>query len=285
MSWSGGKDSAYALHRVLEAGVYDVKYLFTTIDGHTKTVAIHELPESLLQQQADQLDITLIKCYLHNKDNDAYETAMRSAMLSMQAEGIHHIIFGDLFLQDLRQYREEMMRGFGMTSVFPLWQMKSTDLVKDFVAKGFKSALCSVNEKYLPKTWAGKMIDNHFLQSLPEHVDPCGENGEYHSFCFDGPIFKNAVNFKTGDLVSKALQLNQAADTADSRILMWHLQLQPAARKLGCPRCQRSFECNSADIEHCKCNAVVISREVKDLIQSKYGDCLCASCLQELADR
>ena len=287
MSWSGGKDSAYALHQILQAGVYDVRYLLSTIDADTQRLAIHELPEALLDQQAQLIGIPLKKCYLYNKDNQAYENAMNEMLLGMQEEGIHHIIFGDLFLEDLRHYREEMMKALGMVCVFPLWQMDSANVVADFVAKGFRSVICSVNETYLHNSWVGKIIDESFLESVPAHVDPCGENGEYHSFCFDGPIFKHAVDFTRGKIFSKSFELNKTVEDANSssKLQMWYLEIlpKPPGRQLKCARCNSSFECNSADVTNCQCNAVPLSIEIQAVIKTKYDDCLCVNCLQELA--
>ena len=286
MSWSGGKDSAFALHTIIGEGIYDVRYLLSTIDGNSRRLTIHEVQETLLEQQAQLIGIPLKKCYLYNKDNKSYEAALHSTLTEMKEEGIHHIIFGDLFLEDLRSYREEMMKAFGMVCVFPLWQMDSLNVVNDFVAKGFKSVICSVNDTYLPGTWVGKLIDESFLESLPAKIDPCGENGEYHSFCFDGPIFKHAIDFTHGKTFSKSFKLNQICDDANSpsKLLLWYMEILPGpvTRQLTCARCKQRFVCNSSDVENCQCNAVMLTREITTALENNYEDCLCSNCLQKL---
>ncbi len=287
MSWSGGKDSAYALFKIREEAVYDVRYLFTTFDGSSRTMAIHEVPEWLLEQQAQLVGIPLKKCYLFDSNNAAYETALHRVLEPLQQEGIQHIIFGDLFLEDLRSYREELMKRFGMTCVFPLWQMDSRTLLSDFVAKGFKSMICSVNGNFLTADAVEKMIDDEFIKSLPPTVEPCGENGEYHSFCFDGPVFEHAVAFTKGQTLSKSFQLNQTAGDANNSpaVVIWHMEFLPihAVRQLTCARCNNDFLCNSSDIQNCQCNGLALSEDIKNQVAIAYKDCLCVNCLRELA--
>ena len=193
LSWSGGKDCAYALHTLAAEGLYEVKYLLSTFNGTTKRLNMHGVPEALMEAQAAEIGIPLIKVYVFNSSNEAYETAMAKALTDVRGEGISHIIFGDIFLDDLRNYREKTMQVLGMQTHFPLWKLDTLALIKDFLAKKFRSIACCVHDAYLPREWAGRIIDESFLKELPPSVDACGENGEYHSFCFDGPIFKKPL--------------------------------------------------------------------------------------------
>lgn len=293
ISWSGGKDCAYALHKVLCEGVYDVKYLLSSFNGEHKRLSMHDVPEALIEQQAVQIGIPLIKVYVYGSSNEAYESAMAKALTHLQAEGIAHIIFGDIFLEDLRRYRENSMRAIGMQTVFPLWKNDTLVLLKDFIAKKFRSIICCVYDAYLPKQWAGRMIDESFLNELPPNVDPCGENGEYHSFCFDGPIFKKPLQISTGQVTYKALELNIAASdgtvvtAAASGFWFCELALSSVNYKhelKSCPRCTQAFECKPGHVASCHCSAVKLSDATYDLIRNKYDDCLCANCLRELSN-
>ena len=288
MSWSGGKDSAYALHQIMLGGLYDVRYLVSTIDGNSKRISIHEVPESLIEEQAFLIGIPLLKIYLHDQSNEAYKNQMGAMLSRVKNEGIYHIIFGDLFLQDLRNYREEMMNRFGMQCVFPLWQMDSLFVVQDFIAKGFRSIICSVNETWLSQSWVGRAIDEASVADLPASVDPCGENGEYHSFCYDGPVFQHRIAIKSGLVSSKSFELKLSGVDGIASVTtttLWYIHLSQinALRRIECGRCGTSFECNAADVINCQCNAVVITSTQQDLIKNNYADCLCANCLQQLA--
>ncbi len=293
ISWSGGKDCAYALHTVLAEGLYEVKYLLSTFNGHHKRLSMHGVPETLIEEQAAQIGITLIKVYVYTTSNEEYETAMAKALTDLQAAGIAHIIFGDIFLKDLRSYRENSMKAIGMQPVFPLWKNDTLVLLKDFIAKKFRSITCCVYDANLSKEWAGRIIDESFLNELPPNVDPCGENGEYHSFCFDGPVFKKPLQIATGQVIYKALELNTAssddAGAASTVSGFWfcELVLQSGSNKhelKSCPRCNQPFECKPGHVASCHCSAVKLSDATYDLIRNKYDDCLCASCLKELSN-
>ncbi len=197
-SWSGGKDSSYALYKIFSEAVYDVKYLLSTFNGTYKRLSMHGVREELIDAQAAQLGIPLLKMYVYEANNLEYEHQMQTALSLAKSEGIHHVIFGDIFLEDLRAYREQKMAALDMHCVFPLWKMDTTCIVKDFIAKGFKTCICCINDGYLDDTWCGKMIDENFLNELPTHVDACGENGEFHSFCFDAPFYKQPILIAQG---------------------------------------------------------------------------------------
>jgi len=204
-SWSGGKDSSYALNKVLEDGIYEVKYLLGTFNGNFHRLSMHGVREEMIQTQADYIDIPLLKVYVYEANNEEYESQMNLMFAKIKQEGIHTVIYGDIFLEDLRKYREDTMATLGMKCVFPLWKMDTKKLILSFIEKKFKTAICCVNDGYLDESWLGKMIDDRFMKELPENVDPCGENGEYHSFCFEGPIFKKPLAIALGDKTYKEL--------------------------------------------------------------------------------
>ncbi len=207
MSWSGGKDSSYALHKVLQEGVYEVKYLLSTFNGNYKRLSMHGVREELIEAQAESIGIPLLKVYVYEASNAEYEKQMQEILLQAKAENINHVIFGDIFLEDLRQYREQKMALLDMHCVFPIWKMDTRWLVNDFIAKGFKTCICCSDDGYLDESWCGRMIDESFLKALPSTVDACGENGEFHSYCFEGPIFKKPIKIITGEKTYKALEI------------------------------------------------------------------------------
>ncbi|HXU25590.1 MAG TPA: diphthine--ammonia ligase [Bacteroidia bacterium] len=229
--WSGGKDSAYCLHKVLSEKLADVKYLLTTINDEFKRVSMHGIQEVLLDKQVEAIGIPLLKVRVREGTNSEYEKQMEAILLQAKAEGVSHVIFGDIFLEDLRIYRENNLAKVGMKAIFPLWKMDTTYLINDFFKKGFKTITCCVNDGYLTGEWAGKKINKQFIEQLPTNVDPCGENGEYHTFCYDGPIFKNKIEFKGGEKVYKALPLKTNNDcTSQSEITtkgFWFYDLIP----------------------------------------------------------
>jgi uncharacterized protein (TIGR00290 family) len=198
MSWSGGKDSSFALYKVLEEGLYDVKYLLSTINGEHKRLSMHGVMEALIEVQSRQIGIPLLKVYVYEANNAEYEQQMSKVLKQAMSEGIQTILFGDIFLEDLRAYREEKMQQLNMQCVFPIWKVTTRQLVHDFIQKGFKTVTCCINDGYLDEGWAGRFIDENFISDLPKNVDPCGENGEFHSFCYAGPIFKNDIPIAIG---------------------------------------------------------------------------------------
>jgi len=203
-NWSGGKDSAYALYKIQQDKLYDIKHLLTTINNEYKRISMHGVREELLETQAASIGQSLTKIYLPEFPSMAdYNTQIRSTLLEFKKEGIDQAVFGDIFLEDLREYREEQLMQVGMNAVFPLWKMNTKSLVTDFIKAGFKAVVVCVDERWLDKSFAGKIIDEKFIASLPANVDPCGENGEFHSFVYDGPIFKFPVKFNIGEVVYK----------------------------------------------------------------------------------
>ncbi len=203
-NWSGGKDSAFALYKILNENKYSVERLVTTISKQYRRISMHGVREALLDQQAENIGIPLEKVWLPDVASmEVYEEVVSSKMIELKEKQIDHAIFGDIFLEDLKKWRQEQLAKVGMKAVFPLWKMDSHKLVNEFIDLGFKTIVVSVDTKYLDESYAGQVIDREFLKQLPSNVDPCGENGEFHSFVFDGPIFKKPVSFTVGEKLYK----------------------------------------------------------------------------------
>jgi uncharacterized protein (TIGR00290 family) len=205
--WSGGKDSAYCLDRVLNENLFEVRYLLTTLNAGFRRVSMHGVREELLDRQAESIGIPLLKVWVSDGSNEEYERQMGAVLSKAKSEGIRHVIFGDIFLEDLRAYRERNLAGIGMEAVFPLWQSDTAEVVGDFIRRGFKAIVCCTNDAWMGGDWTGRLIDEAFVKALPAGVDPCGENGEYHSFCFDGPIFKKQIGCTTGEKIFRPLEV------------------------------------------------------------------------------
>src|SRR5688572_9500050 len=196
ISWSGGKDSAFALYKILLSGEYDVVSLHTVIKQETGRVGLHGVREELIDYQAEALGIHLDKIYVPgSSDHRAYEQTMRSFYQQCVKHHIEGIVFGDIFLEDLRKYREDLLGDFAIQSLYPLWNIDTTVLIHDFINSGFKTIVCSANARYFPRERLGILIDPNFVRQLPHEVDPCGENGEFHTWMYDGPLFKKPLQF------------------------------------------------------------------------------------------
>ena len=201
MNWSGGKDSALALYHSLKSGQWDIKTLLTSVNDQYERVSMHGVRTDLLTVQADRLGIPLTQLRLSGDVSmEAYDAQMQTMLLNLTKEGSTHSIFGDIFLEDLRQYRETQLARVNLTGEFPLWQRNTTELVHEFVNLGFRAVLVCVNEKQLPSEFVGRELDLDLLKDIPKGVDPCGENGEYHSFVYDGPIFSSPIAFTKGEV-------------------------------------------------------------------------------------
>lgn len=204
LSWSTGKDSAWALHEARVQGEFEVVRLLTTVNSANRRVAMHAVRESLLDAQAGALGLPLLKIPIPPRcTNAVYEEAMAAAMEQAKAEGVFHVMFGDLFLADVRAYREEKMAPCGVTPVFPLWGRDTTALAREMVSFGVRAALTCVDPKQLSRAFAGRTFDPSFLAELPAGVDPCGERGEFHTFAFAGPMFRNAIAVQPGEIVER----------------------------------------------------------------------------------
>jgi uncharacterized protein (TIGR00290 family) len=199
VAWSGGKDSALALHEILESGRYEVQELLTTVTRDYDRISIHGVRSVLLEQQAKDLGFPLEKTFISKGASDEeYETELLKALKRQRDAGVSSMVFGDIFLEDIRKYRERMLMKVGVNGVFPLWKKDTRTLARRFIQLGFKAVIASVDSEVLAKDFVGREYDERFLSDLPENVDPCGENGEFHSFVYDGPIFHERVSFTKG---------------------------------------------------------------------------------------
>ena len=204
MCFSGGKDSAIALHEIRRAEMYVVKELLTTVTIPYDRVTMHGVRRALVRQQADAIGIPITEVAVPpSSSNAVYEREMGYAFARLQAEGIQHVAFGDIFLEDLRVYREEQLAAWNLECFFPIWKRDTTELAQRFVTDGFKAVVACVNPAVLDASFAGRSFDETFLADLPPGVDPCGENGEFHTFVFDGPIFQWPVRISLGQVVER----------------------------------------------------------------------------------
>jgi uncharacterized protein (TIGR00290 family) len=209
LSWSGGKDSMMAAYQLLASQKYEIAALMTTVTEVFERISMHGVRRELLARQAVALGLRLIEIWIpQNCSNEIYETRMREAMSRIKARGISKIAFGDLFLEDVKQYRDERLAQAGMTGVYPIWRRDTDELVRTFIGLGFKAIITCVDTQSLDASFAGREIDLKLLTDLPESADPCGEYGEYHSFVYDGPLFKHAVACKTGECVLRDGRFN-----------------------------------------------------------------------------
>ncbi len=203
-NWSSGKDASLALHLLQQQESLPVDLLVTTLSEAHQRVSMHGLHRSLLEAQAEALGIALDIIELpHDNTMATYDKIMGDKLAQLKAAGYTHSCFGDIFLEDLREYRETKLASVGLKAVFPIWQIDTTRLIKQFIDLEFKAIVVCINASLLPKSFCGRIIDQSFINDLPKHVDPCGENGEFHTFCFDGPIFNHPVDFRKGELVYK----------------------------------------------------------------------------------
>jgi len=202
VAWSGGKDSALALYKILKIPHYEIVAILSTVTVEYDRISMHGVRTALLEQQADSLGYPLERIYISkNPSNGEYESAMRGVLERYQAEGVSSVVFGDIFLEEVRKYREEQLAILGMRGVFPLWGRNTSGLARTFIALGFKAVTTCVDSTMVSKDFVGKAFDRQFLSELPSTVDPCGENGEFHSFVYDGPIFRKRILYTEGNVV------------------------------------------------------------------------------------
>lgn len=211
MNWSGGKDSALALYHSLQDNACDVRYLLTSLNDSFRRISMHGVREELLDQQAQRLDIELLKLRLpETVSMEEYQVHMAEILQPLANAGITTSIFGDIFLEDLRLYRENQLATVGMRGIFPLWKRPSMELLKEFWELGFKTIVVSVNGSVLGRAFCGRELDRDFVRELPEGIDPCGENGEFHTFVFDAPYFSQPIDFQKGETVEKTYHFQNA---------------------------------------------------------------------------
>ncbi len=199
LGWSGGKDSSMALYELKKTGKYEI-VLLTTVTEQYDRISMHGVRTALLEKQAESLGCRLEKVYITPEcSNEEYEKKMDDTMDRYKAMGVTKVAFGDLFLQDIREYREKNLQKSGMEAIFPVWGRDTGKLAVSFVDLGFKAILTCVDTKVLDGDFAGRYYDRGLLADLPASIDPCGENGEFHSFVFDGPIFSKKIDFTIGE--------------------------------------------------------------------------------------
>lgn len=204
VSWSGGKDSAYALFKIISSDLYTVVSLHTVFDEATKRVGLHGVSQRLIERQAEGIGLPLNKIYLPpSEDHATYGTLMQAFYYDCSRKGIEAIVFGDIFLEDLKNYRLSLLQASRLEALFPLWGMNTRTIVSEFIDAGFKSVICAADSSLFDAKHVGQGIDWYFVNNLPEQADPCGENGEFHSFVFGGPIFKQQIEVKLGEVVEQ----------------------------------------------------------------------------------
>lgn len=204
MSWSGGKDSCMALYEITRSGEYRIEALLTTVTRDYERISMHGVRKQLLERQAASLGIPLHQVFISKGANNAeYESQFEAALSEYKQRGIDTVAFGDLFLEDIRLWRDRFLARHGMVGLYPVWKRDTKIAIEDFIAQGFRTVIVCVDPKQLDSRFAGRVIDGGLLSELPPGCDPCGENGEFHSFVFDGPIFREPVRFKPGEIVCR----------------------------------------------------------------------------------
>lgn len=203
-NWSGGKDSALALQKAIKSEKYNIVALLTTVNKESERSTMHGIPMELLQQQAQSIGIPLHVVELAPKGGMIdYNEAMTKAVEHFKSMDVTHFIFGDIFLHDVKAYREKQLEPLGITVVEPLWGKSSPEIMEEYLQSGLKTVVVTTTASSLGKEWIGRIIDRQFVDELPEECDPCGENGEYHTFCFDGDIFRMPVKHSLGTTFNK----------------------------------------------------------------------------------
>ncbi|MCA9774128.1 MAG: adenine nucleotide alpha hydrolase, partial [Myxococcales bacterium] len=203
--WSSGKDSAWALHVLRERDEVEVVGLLTTVNETAGRVAMHAVREALLERQAEAAGLPLWKVPIPNPcTNEIYEQAMGAAMARAKGEGIEAVAFGDLFLEDIRAYRIEKLAPTGIRPLFPIWGIPTDELARTMVDAGLRAVLTAVDPRQLDAAFAGRVFDARLLAELPEGVDPCGERGEFHTFCYAGPMFRRPIPVVAGEVVERS---------------------------------------------------------------------------------
>jgi len=234
-NWSSGKDSALALYKTLQNPGIEIVSLLTSVNKQFNRISMHGVRTELLEQQAQSIGLPLYKMEIPEMPTmEVYEEVMRETLKHFTDKGVTHSVFGDIFLEDLRKYREDKLAEMQLEGLFPLWKTNTKELIREFLDLGFKTIVTCVNERNLDKSFVGRIIDEQFLADLPEDVDVCGENGEFHTFTFDGPIFAEPINFKVGEIVYRKYEKpktdasSTACDTDDAFDYgFWYCDLIP----------------------------------------------------------
>ncbi|WNH07855.1 ATP-binding protein [Thalassobellus suaedae] len=232
-NWSSGKDSALALYHLLQDNRYSVDELITTVNSHYNRVSMHGLRKELLLAQTTAINIKSSLIELPEMPSmETYEQKMLETVSRLKTDGFTHSAFGDIFLEDLRIYREKKLEEQGFKAVFPIWKRDTKELLNEFLDLGFKTIIVCANSKYFGEDFVGTVIDKNFINNLPEGVDPCGENGEFHTFCFDGPLFKSPITFSIGEKVYREYDTPKSDDDSicksdSEKYGVWYCDLIP----------------------------------------------------------
>ena len=226
LNWSSGKDAALSLFYLQKAQKFVPQKLLTSVNTEHNRISMHGLRVELLEKQVDAIGIPLVKVELPEEpDMKIYEQRMTAAVNRLKTEGFKHAAFGDIFLEDLRYYREDQLGPMEINCIFPLWKRDTGELIRDFIQNCFKAVVVAIDESVLDPSFLGREIDKNFVNELPAHVDPCGENGEFHTFCYDGPVFKQPVYFTIGEKVRKTYK---SPKVGEGDMGFWFCDLLPA---------------------------------------------------------
>lgn len=227
-NWSGGKDSAIALYYTLQKKEFQVGCLLTSMNSANNRITMHGVREKLLEQQAGQMGITLHKLFLPDQPSmEEYDNLMKFTMQGLKEEGYTHSIFGDIFLEDLKKYREQKLKEVDLQAYFPLWKRDTKEVIHEFLELGFKAKVVCANAALLDESFVGRDLDMDFIADLPMGVDPCGENGEFHTFVYAGPIFTNPIQFQLGKNVYKEYDAPNA-EKNQKHMGFWFCDLIPS---------------------------------------------------------
>ncbi|WP_136481860.1 Dph6-related ATP pyrophosphatase [Cognatitamlana onchidii] len=232
-NWSTGKDSALALYHLLNNSAYQIDELITTVNSHYNRVSMHGLRKELLIAQTKAIGIPSSLIELPEMPSMVvYEEKMLETVSRLKTDGFTHTAFGDIFLEDLRKYREAQLAKEGIKAIFPIWKRNTKELLNEFLDLGFKTVIVCANSKFFGEDFVGTVIDKSFINNLPKGVDPCGENGEFHTFCFDGPIFKRPVRFTLGEKVYREYNTPKTDDDSvcrsnSEKYGVWYCDLIP----------------------------------------------------------
>lgn len=216
-NWSSGKDSALALYKILQNDEYEISCLLTSVNQQFQRISMHGVRVELLKEQAQSIGLPLEIMQIPEMPTmEVYEAVMQTTLSKLKEQGVTHSIFGDIFLDDLRKYREDKLSEMDFEGVFPLWKIPTLTLIQEFIVLGFKTIVVCVNERFLDKSFVGRIVDQNFINDLPENVDVCGENGEFHTFTFDGPVFSKPISFKVGEVVYRKYEKPTEKDSSDT---------------------------------------------------------------------
>lgn len=203
---------------------YEVVALLTTLNLTHRRISMHGVREDMLDRQAAAIGLPITKVWVQEGTNAEYERQMEETLLQFKEQGVSHVIFGDIFLEDLRTYRENNLGKVGFVAHFPLWKEDTTALIQEFIAKGFGTVTCCISTQYLAESFVGRQIDAEFIAELPTGVDVCGENGEFHTYCFAGPIYSNPIQYSLGERVFRSIR----DFGVDSDNGFWYVDILPA---------------------------------------------------------